>query len=379
MFYDCSRLRTLDVSGFDTSNVTAMNSMFDGCSSLEELDVSGFNTSKAVKLWSMFKDCSSLKKLDVSGFDTSKADTLKEMFSGCSTLTELDVSGFVTSNVEPGLPYNPTGIQWMFADCQKIKFLDLTGFDTRNLATNAGALSAFSNNRMLERIKVGRNCIANFPRPDKNYIPGADGKWYNSRGVGFTPDKIPSNVADTYTAWDPNLHGSVNITGDMQNGLKAKVSGAQSDAKLAFERHRKRTVTDSFTWDIPMLTPAQRTISVGENAYIEVSMMDSNPVRNGYTIVVTGDSGEVYRQTFVEFGTATIQIPTSGVYFLRIENTDPMAHTAYVRITSDKDSLIAGAASDSIGVSEAGDYYCVVTDTSGKYKGQLVSNTLTVR
>lgn len=128
-----------------------------------------------------------------------------------------------------------------------------------------------------------------------------------------------------------------------------------------------------------MLTPAQRTISVGENAYIEVSMMDSNPVRNGYTIVVTGDSGEVYRQTFVELGTATIQIPPSGVYFLRIENTDPTAHTAYVRITSDKDSLIAGAASDSIGVSEAGDYYCVVTDTSGKYKGKLVSNTLTVR
>lgn len=85
------------------------------------------------------------------------------------------------------------------------------------------------------------------------------------------------------------------------------------------------------------------------------------------------------RQTFVELGTATIQIPPSGVYFLRIENTDPTAHTAYVRITSDKDSLIAGAASDSIGVSEAGDYYCVVTDTSGKYKGKLVSNTLTVR
>ncbi|MFR6608545.1 MAG: BspA family leucine-rich repeat surface protein [[Clostridium] innocuum] len=379
MFWDCSSLRTLDVSGFNTGNVDTMASMFDGCSNLVELDVSGFNTSNVTEMGAMFYDCSRLRTLDVSGFDTSKADSLKEMFSGCSTLTELDVSGFVTSNVEPGVPSNPTGIKWMFADCQKIKFLDLTGFDTRNLATNAGALSAFSNNRMLERIKVGRNCIANFPRPDKNYIPGADGKWYNSRGVGFTPDKIPSNVADTYNAWDPNLHGSVNITGDMQNGLKAKVSGAQSDAKLAFEWHRKRTVTDSFTWDIPMLTPAQRTISVGENAYIEVSMMDSNPVRNGYTIVVTGDSGEVYRQTFVEFGTAAIQIPTSGVYFLRIENTDPTAHTAYVRITSDKDSLIAGAASDSIGVSEAGDYYCVVTDTSGKYKGQLVSNTLTVR
>ena len=207
MFSDCSRLRTLDVSGFDTSNVTAMHVMFGGCSSLEELDVSGFNTSKAVKLWSMFKDCSSLKKLDVSGFDTSKAETLKEMFSGCSSLTELDVSGFVTSSVKPGVSSSPSGIKYMFADCQKIKFLDLTGFDTRNLATRAGATTAFSNNRMLERIKVGKNCIANFPRPDKNYIPGADGKWYNSAGVGF--DEIPSNVADTYSAIPPRMSASV--------------------------------------------------------------------------------------------------------------------------------------------------------------------------
>lgn len=205
MFADCSRLRTLDVTGFDTSNVTAMHAMFDGCSSLEELDVSDFNTSKAVKLWSMFQDCSSLKELDVSGFDTSKADTLKEMFSGCSSLTELDVSGFVTSSLTS--EKRSTGIKGMFSDCQKIKFLDLSGFDTRNLATNAVAISAFSNNRMLERIKVGKNCIANFPRPDKNYIPGADGKWYNSAGVGF--DEIPSNVADTYSAIPPRMSASV--------------------------------------------------------------------------------------------------------------------------------------------------------------------------
>ena len=206
-FKGCSNLISVDLRKLDTSNVKKMDQMFWDCSSLRTLDVSGFNTSNVTEMGAMFYDCSRLRTLDVSGFDTSKADTLKEMFSGCSTLTELDVSGFVTSNVEPGLPYNPTGIQWMFADCQKIKFLDLTGFDTRNLATNAGALSAFSNNRMLERIKVGRNCIANFPRPDKNYIPGADGKWYNSRGVGF--DEIPSNVADTYSAIPPRMSASV--------------------------------------------------------------------------------------------------------------------------------------------------------------------------
>lgn len=42
---------------------------------------------------------------------------------------------------------------------------------------------------------------------DKNYIPGADGKWYNSRGVGF--DEIPSNVADTYSAIPPRMSASV--------------------------------------------------------------------------------------------------------------------------------------------------------------------------
>lgn len=361
----------------DTSAVSDMTSMFFDCTRLKNLDVSGFDTSSSTNMHSMFYNCDALTFLDLSHFDTSLVTNMSDMFLNCDLLESVDVSSFNTSNVNE--------MQNMFMECRSLVSVDISSFDTSSV-TKMWLL--FYGDYTLQRVTLSDRFTwkadyspgcGMLPKPDASYIPGADGKWYNSRGVGFTPDKIPSNVADTYTAWDPNLHGSVNITGDMQNGLKAKVSGAQSDAKLAFEWHRKRTVTDSFTWDIPMLTPAQRTISVGENAYIEVSMMDSNPVRNGYTIVVTGDSGEVYRQTFVEFGTATIQIPTSGVYFLRIENTDPMAHTAYVRITSDKDSLIAGAASDSIGVSEAGDYYCVVTDTSGKYKGQLVSNTLTVR
>ena len=46
MFSKCSSLTNLDVSRFDTSNVTSMSCMFDGCSSLTTLDVSRFDTSK---------------------------------------------------------------------------------------------------------------------------------------------------------------------------------------------------------------------------------------------------------------------------------------------------------------------------------------------
>ena len=40
MFYECSGLTSLDLSNFNTSNVTSMNYMFHGCSALQTLDYS---------------------------------------------------------------------------------------------------------------------------------------------------------------------------------------------------------------------------------------------------------------------------------------------------------------------------------------------------
>ena len=48
MFDGCSGLTSLDVSNFDTSNVTDMGYMFDGCSGLTSLDVSGCSALKAL-------------------------------------------------------------------------------------------------------------------------------------------------------------------------------------------------------------------------------------------------------------------------------------------------------------------------------------------
>ena len=49
---------------------------------------------------SMFRDCSSLKELDVTHFDTSKVTDMTAMFYECSNLEEVDVSIFNTSNVK---------------------------------------------------------------------------------------------------------------------------------------------------------------------------------------------------------------------------------------------------------------------------------------
>ena len=129
MFYACTSLTSLDVSNFDTSNVTDMSGMFDSCSSLTSPDVSNFDTSNVTDMDSMFRDCSSLTSLDVSNFDTSNVTNMIGMFFNCSSLTRLDVSNFDTSNV--------TSMIGMFNNCSSLTSLDVRNFDTSNVKNMA--------------------------------------------------------------------------------------------------------------------------------------------------------------------------------------------------------------------------------------------------
>ena len=116
-----SQAITLDVSNFDTSNVTNMRSMFYN-SQATTLDVSNFNTSKVTNMTEMF--CSSQATiLDVSNFNTSNVIYMGLMFGNTKTTT-LDVSNFNTSNV--------TDMHSMFATSQATT-IDLSSFDTSNV------------------------------------------------------------------------------------------------------------------------------------------------------------------------------------------------------------------------------------------------------
>ena len=125
MFLACSGLTTLDVSNFNTSKVTDMESMFDSCDGLTTLDVSSFNTSNVTNMENMFYYCSFLTSLDLSNFNTSNVTDMKRMFYGCSGLTTLDVSNFDTSNL--------TNMDYMFYLCKSLTSLNLGTFDTRKV------------------------------------------------------------------------------------------------------------------------------------------------------------------------------------------------------------------------------------------------------
>ena len=128
MFASCRNLAVLNVSNFNTGNVTNMTGMFLECSSLTSLDVRGFDTSNVTNMNYMFSGCTGLTSLDVSGFNTSNVTTMRMMFNNCVKLEEIDVSRFDTSKV--------ADMGGMFWYCSKLKSLDLSNFDTRAITSS---------------------------------------------------------------------------------------------------------------------------------------------------------------------------------------------------------------------------------------------------
>ena len=121
MFYGCSGLTSLDVSSFNISNVVSMSRAVD--SVFYTNDPNGYPAARYNKymLLGMFAGCSSLTSLDLSSFNTSQVTDMRGLFDGSKNLTSLNVSSFNTSNV--------TCMCRLFCNCTHLTFLDLSNFD----------------------------------------------------------------------------------------------------------------------------------------------------------------------------------------------------------------------------------------------------------
>ena len=89
MFYAYHDLLQIDLSNFNTANVTDMGYMFHNCDALTTLDLSNFSTANVTDMGSMFAGCSVLTTLDLSNFNTANVTTMYMMFNSCSSLTTI--------------------------------------------------------------------------------------------------------------------------------------------------------------------------------------------------------------------------------------------------------------------------------------------------
>ena len=70
MFSGCKGLTSINLSNFDTSNVTAMGSMFYNCTSLTSINLSNFDTSNVTAMGYMFYNCKGLTSIDIRSFSS---------------------------------------------------------------------------------------------------------------------------------------------------------------------------------------------------------------------------------------------------------------------------------------------------------------------
>lgn len=100
IFHNCELITSIDLTNFDSSNLTNCNGAFFYNISLEEIKgLNKLNTKNVEDFSNMFNCCKKLSGvLDVSNFDFSNATNMESMFNGCFLLDKIKMNGYVPKN-----------------------------------------------------------------------------------------------------------------------------------------------------------------------------------------------------------------------------------------------------------------------------------------
>ncbi|WP_289864617.1 BspA family leucine-rich repeat surface protein, partial [Enterococcus faecalis] len=251
LFWGLSNLTEIEgLNLVDTSRVINMKSMFSGLGNLKQIDLSKFNTSKVTNMNSMFYS-GGFEQLDLTSFDTSNVTNMGSMFSANRSLTEVNVSSFDTSNV--------TTMSAMFKNTTMLSGLNVSNFDTSNVtdmdamfygqssieSLKLGDKFRFASNAGLEAPKVSEGtATGKWARKDgksKEYTPAAFMKNYG------TGDLTAGEYVDARAAsyWGTSAYsfdektGTLTLDGGTLSGYKESPWKREDDRKIDGSKIKK--------------------------------------------------------------------------------------------------------------------------------------------
>ncbi|MBO6134693.1 MAG: BspA family leucine-rich repeat surface protein [Lachnospiraceae bacterium] len=235
MFANLANLESLNVSSFITASVSDMSGMFAGTfnnTNIPMLNLSGFNTENVTTFENMFQ-FNGAKCINLSSFDTSRATNMSFMFA-YSKIEELDLSGFDTSNVVKmthmisapeissidvsSFDTRKVGdMEGLFYSMPKLKSVDISSFDTRHFADST-TVSYTDSRGMTEQVLTNtRWMFAECHNLEKiiassNFLPGSDhdnmfGECYKLKG-GKDTEFSEGNVNGDYACIDEGPYSS---------------------------------------------------------------------------------------------------------------------------------------------------------------------------
>ena len=131
MFENCQKLTALNLgSSFDTSGVRTMYNMFYRCYAITSLNLSGWDVSNVVDMSYMFCECAKVTTITPGTLHAEKVRTMQGMFQTCSVLATLDMSEVYTRDIG--------NMESTFRGCVALKKINLDHFSAENLFTMSG-------------------------------------------------------------------------------------------------------------------------------------------------------------------------------------------------------------------------------------------------
>ena len=120
MFSYCEKITSLNLSNFNLGKAIYINDMFNSCFNLRTIDLF-YNTHNIQNMDLLFYCCTNLLSVDLSGFNLQNVWGMNQMFSFCNKITSINLSN-ININQE-------IYIEHMFQECNNLQFLDLSSFN----------------------------------------------------------------------------------------------------------------------------------------------------------------------------------------------------------------------------------------------------------
>ena len=111
MFIYCENFEGKGLENWDVSNVKDMGHMFDGCKKFD-CDLSSWNVSNVKKMGDMFANCENFKGKGLENWDVSNVTDMYRMFFNCKNFN-CNLSKWNVSNVE--------NMFYLFDNCTSLK------------------------------------------------------------------------------------------------------------------------------------------------------------------------------------------------------------------------------------------------------------------
>ena len=189
MFYNCKEFETLDVSSFNTSSLTNMSNMFYGCTKLTSINLFSSTSGNLTRMQGVFWYCEKLNSITLN-INTSNVTNMSYLFNNCMNLISLDVSNFNTSNV--------TSMASMFTYCMKLTSLDLSNFNTSKVKDMSYMFQNCNGLTSLNLSNFNTSTVTNCTYMLFNVNPSVDFCYTGENYLAWTLSESSTNFGGTF-------------------------------------------------------------------------------------------------------------------------------------------------------------------------------------